>query len=85
MSKLDGSWRFTLVRPAGATAPSLSPPPAASAGSAAPAAAAGPLAADDSQWPLTQIEYTFCMWPKGDCGGRPLETEAVAAAAGRAQ
>jgi hypothetical protein len=68
MSKLTGSWTFTLVRPAGA--PGACPPPSAprrsAAGGAADALAAAALAAAAPEgWPLSRVQYRFAMWPKG--------------------
>lgn len=54
MSKLEGSWTFTLERPAGGLV------------SAAEAEAADD-GADAALWPLSRVQYRFCMWPKGEC------------------
>jgi hypothetical protein len=46
MSRLEGSWTFTLERAAGASR-DLS-------------------TLDAAAWPLSRVEYRFCMWPKGE-------------------
>lgn len=51
MSRLEGSWKFTLLRPPG----DCEVPEA--------------LPANDPRWPLTQVTYRFCMWPKGEQSG----------------
>lgn len=70
MSKLEGSWSFTLVRP----------------GRASSDGSSDEDDSGDGGWPLSRVQYTFCMWPKGVPPGMrrlPGLMDAVRGAVGR--